>query len=460
MGSVVLGATNIWVEMAFKRLGWMEREREEDPAEIESPGPVLRILLALGLVFGVLFSLSFASQVVLAISTLTGSLVIIGVVGLIVVLTVSLFIAWLVAEGLELRRRVLFSGITCAATSGMAVIATVLLVLRPPDFALTPGNPGAEVRYWTLPTGSHIAYVHYPAQDQPWQAPIVYLHDGPGLAVLEHDRSFYSQFAQDGFDVYLYDQVGTGWSDQLESIEEYSIQRDIRDLDAIREALGANRLILIGQGAGAHLAARYLSRYPERVEKVVFHSPTPMWDGDRFFYDYARTGSLLGDLTLVAPRYIVAKAIATYGPGAAEKIVSQDEMGIWSRQSYDPRSLVCARHADLAPQIDDASFNDYVRLRTTLTVRDLADPHPQLRDNLTPALILASECDYVPWQVTLQYADALLNDRVVYIPDSGHAISLTQAETMAEVLRAFLLDQALPVEPYADRADPRPVLPR
>jgi proline iminopeptidase len=75
---------------------------------------------------------------------------------------------------------------------------------------------------------------------------------------------------------------------------------------------------------------------------------------------------------------------------------------------------------------------------------------------LTPTVILAAECDYIPWDVILQYKEALLNEKVFYFEDAGHMIHLTQPSLMADIIRSFLLETEFPVAPYTSSANPRP----
>jgi proline iminopeptidase len=456
LGSVVVGVMNIWLESGFKRLGWMERE-EDDPAEIVSPGWALRILLMAGLLLGIVFSGLMAFEVAMALSTITANLAILGGASVATLLVVSLGFSWLVAEGLEAARRARFSTIVAGLTTAAGVAALAFLMLDTvPHGSPPPTLP--RTRHWELPTGSRIAYYHYPAEDNRDQPPLVYLHDGPGLGVLEPERAFYRQFAADGLDVYLYDRVGTGRSGRLDEIAAYGVGRDIADLDAIRSELGVNELILVGQGAGAELAARYLSHYPERVRKAAFVSPTPLWDDGQFFHNYVRTASPTGPNPVLEPRLLAAASLASYGPGAAQNLASQEEMGVLLARSFNPRTWVCARHAAEAPQVDRTGFNFYVDLRVEQSTEALPDPRPRLADNLTPSLVLAAECDYLPWGVTQQYKDALLNEKVFYFAGAGHMIQLTQAGRLAAVMRAFLLDRSYPMLPYAGEASPRPVV--
>ncbi len=460
LGSVVMGVMNIWVQSGFKRLGWMERTDEDDPPEILSPGWGLRILLGVGLLFGLALGVMAAFQVVLALSTIVSDLRILGVVGLLSLVGIAFTVAWLVAEGLEANNRARFSLIATIITVSITTIALVVVFALPAPAGEAPESP-SNVRYWSLPTGSRIAYYAYPAQGEGEvkETPIVYLHDGPGMAVLEAEREFYRRFAEDGFDVYLYDRIGVGHSARLEQISDYGLERDLADLDAIRAELGVHEMILIGQGAGAELAARYLARYPERVTRAIFHSPTPLAEDAAFFDVYARTGASLGPNPVFEPRLLLAAALSVYGPEAAEKIASQAEMGALLEEAFTPRLWVCGRHSALAPEMTaEAEFNYYVLVQTELSEQTLPDPRPALEENLTPSLVLAAECDHIPWGVIQQYRETLLNEKVIYFEGAGHMIQLTQGGALAATIRAFLLEEPYPIPPYQEMGNPRPVL--
>ncbi len=49
----------------------------------------------------------------------------------------------------------------------------------------------------------------------------------------------------DGYDVYLYDQIVGGFSNRLENIEEYTAERHKKDLQAIVNIIGTEKVILI-----------------------------------------------------------------------------------------------------------------------------------------------------------------------------------------------------------------------
>lgn len=138
------------------------------------------------------------------------------------------------------------------------------------DFSQVP------TRFWNLKTGSKIAYYHIMAANSAPKktTPIIFLHGGPGAYVRKLDLTFFAKFAQDGYDVYLYDQAGSGRSSLLPK-EEYSHARNIVDFEAIIDQIGANKYIVIGQSYGGSLLAHLTAneKTSKRIFKAIYAEP-------------------------------------------------------------------------------------------------------------------------------------------------------------------------------------------
>lgn len=99
------------------------------------------------------------------------------------------------------------------------------------------------------------------------RTPILTLHGGPGaghdylvsLAALASDRP-----------VVFYDQLGCGKADSPQDESIYTIQRSVDEVDAVRKALGLDRVILYGHSWGSMLAIEYLCQgRGQGVEKLI-----------------------------------------------------------------------------------------------------------------------------------------------------------------------------------------------
>ena len=85
-----------------------------------------------------------------------------------------------------------------------------------------------------------------------------------------------SNLVNDGYDVFLYDQIGSGASPRLKDINEYTVERHINDLHEIIKKLGKEKEILMGKSWGGVLGANYVSKYPKEVAKIIFSKPGPI----------------------------------------------------------------------------------------------------------------------------------------------------------------------------------------
>ena len=64
-----------------------------------------------------------------------------------------------------------------------------------------------------------------------------------------------------------YDARGNGLSDW--DIDDFSLERQVEDLEAVVEATGVERFPLLGISQGCAISAVYASRYPEKVTKLI-----------------------------------------------------------------------------------------------------------------------------------------------------------------------------------------------
>ncbi|MFJ3777809.1 alpha/beta fold hydrolase [Streptomyces sp. NPDC090075] len=338
--------------------------------------------------------------------------------------------------------------LTVGLTAAVAVLAAVTVLHPMPTTTSAPAPPG--VRFWDLPTGSRIAYVHAPATGKARPTPVIFLHGGPGTPG-EGVPTGGRELAADGFDVYSYDQLGAGRSTRLRDVTGYTVARQVADLEAIRRTLGADRIILVGQSWGGSLTAQYLAAHGEHVAKAVFTSPGALWGRQ---YPGPKAGEPWNRLSPAqktrldrlnsAPRIIAASLLLRINPGAAHALVGDREVDHWMHevalQGKDSTSC------EGAPPTT-AHDNPQGFYSNQMTVRDfeqLPDPRPRLRTLRVPSLIMRGECDFIKPAVTAEYQHTLAGSELVTVKGAGHSISGEQPGRYTALLRAFLLDEPLP----------------
>jgi len=357
------------------------------------------------------------------------------------------------------------------AISGLLTVVFLgclfFLVLRPSGSHFAEPLPYANTKYWQLPTGSRVAYSEYDPPPGVAVKPeaIVYLHGGPGVRQGPFDQDIYGSFAANGFRVFLYDQAGGGLSGFLPHLRDYSVARSVADLEAMRQNIGVDKMILIGHSWGSTLAASYMAKFPAHVSKVVFHAPARIWQletGEE--YDYSRTAGTVSGLPNL--RLLAALLLRDRNMEAGENLVPQLEAEIlvvpWFRGTLG--TVVCKDSFNKIPKelIDvlngheNPGVNPYVVQEVIPDTERLeGDPHAALRENHTPAILLYPECNYLSWNGAVDYRKTLPNLKIYYIPGAGHYIQFEQPELLERVIRNFLLDQPDALFPYTSDVDPR-----
>ncbi len=109
----------------------------------------------------------------------------------------------------------------------------------------------------------------------PGKCPVPVLHGGPGAA---HDYlEPIEALAATGRPVIFYDQLGCGLSDHPHDPSLWEVPLFVEEVGAVRQALGLDRLHILGQSWGGMLGMEYALTQPEGlVSLIVADSPASM----------------------------------------------------------------------------------------------------------------------------------------------------------------------------------------
>jgi pimeloyl-ACP methyl ester carboxylesterase len=159
-----------------------------------------------------------------------------------------------------------------------------------------------------------IAFRVYPHTDasQPALDPIFASEGGPGYSITQNDAEFgYAQYAfaslRDRHDLVMFDQRGTGLSGAVDcpslqhgaddlyaafaacaaqlgtAADVYGSGDVALDIEALRAALGIERLEFYGASYSTVDAQAYAARFPERLSAIVLDSPVKVVGYDSFY---------------------------------------------------------------------------------------------------------------------------------------------------------------------------------
>lgn len=104
--------------------------------------------------------------------------------------------------------------------------------------------------------------------------PIIFIAGGPGGAHVGL-RSF-DALADNHHELIYFDAFGRGKSDTAKNVSEYTLARDIEDIEGLRKALKLDKISVLGHSYGGVVAQGYAIKYPEHLSHLIladtFHS--------------------------------------------------------------------------------------------------------------------------------------------------------------------------------------------
>lgn len=326
------------------------------------------------------------------------------------------------------------------------IIIFLFKVFWPRQYNIASIEKGINSSFWQLSTGSIIGYTYISStskEKQPY--PIIYLHGGPGGAISKRVIDDLKQLSDNGFDLYFYDQVGSGASSRLIDISEYTVQRQIDDLNEIITKINSGKVTLIGQSWGSILAAAYLSKHPNRIDKIIFTSPGPIYP----INNAAINNSAPDSFKLRAPLYtnkaanesstnIRIKAITLLATRFGKKMASDKEVDEFANflDTKTSKSALCDTSIKL---VNRGNNGFYASIMTYKSILELKDFREKIKGMNTPVLVLKGQCDNQPWGATDEYLSLFPNHKFVLIPNAGHFINIEQHEIYIREIKGFLL---------------------
>lgn len=328
----------------------------------------------------------------------------------------------------------------------MLLLVFLLQIFRPRHYSVQVRERELNTQTWQLSTGSVIGFTFIPSVSNEHQTdPIIYLHGGPGGAVSKRVMDDLKPLANDGFDLYFYDQVGSGHSGRLNNISEYTVQRHVDDLHAIIKKIKAEKVILIAQSWGAILATAYLAQHPENIAKIIFTSPGPVYPINKTALNIPAPDSL----KIRAPLYtnreanssssnMRSRAIKFFATRFGKKIASDKEADKFAdfldTKSY--KSALCDTSIILANRGGNGYYAGIMTYKSLLQMKDY---RARINGSAVPVLVMKGQCDNQPWGATNEYLHLFPDHRFSFIPDAGHFINVEQHERYIAAIKNFLL---------------------
>ncbi len=339
-------------------------------------------------------------------------------------------------------RKNIFRFITYALL--LSFVVYMLAVFIPRSYDVPQMHIRKSTQYWDLQTGSKIAYTLVSAKGIKKPYPIIYLHGGPGGFISDRNIEMLEPLSEGGFDIYLYDQIGSGQSERLVNINEYTADRHKKDLEELIKKIGSEKVILIGQSWGAVLATLFIADNPDKVDKAILTGAGPIIPMREELVNTNAPDSL----NLRKPPYSNGEAneksensrtnaITFWAKSFGKKLASDKEADDF--QTYLTLELNKATVCDTSKALKaEGGGGFYAHVMTVQSFNEIQDTRPKLKGSKVPILIMKGQCDNQPWGFLNEYLELFPNHHLKIIPDAGHSISVEQPELYLKTIREFL----------------------
>jgi proline iminopeptidase len=308
------------------------------------------------------------------------------------------------------------------------------------DFHPTSGVPNFKV-----PIHGHGKYapskfgkIYYETEGS---GPVVILvAGGPGG---DHTsfHPYFSMLAKDHTVVY-FDNIGRGKSGRLKDLSKYTVPRDAEDIEALRIALGADKIDVIGHSYGGMPAMAYALKYPQHVSHLVLSDTLHSAEGFQENIDSVNHEVQLQYPDVWEQLVAMRKRGVKSGSDEYENLYGSAEMDIYW---YDlAHEALLFRSGDppggFNPEIYIAMIGDDPEITVGGTMKGY-DPRPKMKNLHVPVLICVGRYDRVAMpKVALEMKRCLPADssKIVYFDKSGHRPWVEETAKYFATVGAFL----------------------
>ena len=264
--------------------------------------------------------------------------------------------------------------------------------------------------------------------EEPGKAPLLLLHGGPGGA---HDyMESMGELARGGRRVIMYDQLGCGKSPVPSNPAMWTVELFVEEVDVVRQALGLERLHILGQSWGGMLGMEYALTQPEGVESLIIcDSPGRM---DLWVEEANR---LRADLP----------------PEVQETLLKHEQAGTTDDPAYEEACLVFYnRHVCRVPWSDSVS-RSFAQMpnEVYLTMNGPSEFHcigtlrtwdvtPRLGEITIPTLVISGRYDEATPRISQEVSDGIPGSEWVLFEESSHMPHEEEPERFRQVVVDFL----------------------
>ncbi|NVY96221.1 proline-specific peptidase family protein [Lactobacillus sp. DCY120] len=263
------------------------------------------------------------------------------------------------------------------------------------------------------------------------------LHGGPG-GTHEYWENFGDELADLGVEVYMYDQLGSFYSDQPDysdpeiAAKYLTYDYFLGEVEEVRQKLGLDNFYLIGQSWGGLLVQLYAAKYGQHLKGAIISSMVDEID------EYVQS--------------VNQCRLDTLGPDKVhymEEIEAENRLDDPTYQSYvdilnaeyvDRKQPEAIRH--VASTMATAVYGVFQGDNEFVITGKLKDWHfrKHLSEIKVPTLLTFGEHETMPLATARTMAEKIPHARLVTTPNGGHHHMIDNAPVYFQHLKQFIQD--------------------
>lgn len=320
------------------------------------------------------------------------------------------------------------SGLNKLATGTAILLVTAITACSPMATSTeTPAPTPTPIKGLQAVNGTHLYY-----EIMGKGAPLFVLHGGPGGS----HRYFlpYLGALSDEYQLFFYDQRGTGLSDGHLDLAAISIGQFVEDLEALRVAFGLEKISLMGHSWGAIVALAYALKYQAHLDHLILVDSTPV--ANTFSIEISKTYQQRFQRLSADEQQELTTTCTRPSAELSPKAIGECNQIEARLRFYDPAK---AAKVDWAMEENSLKNSETVRaLIINSFHRMQPDMDAQLPTVRVPTLIIHGDDDLIPLGSSEYLHQHIPGSQIVLISQSGHFPFIEQPEAFVAALRSFL----------------------
>jgi proline iminopeptidase len=226
-----------------------------------------------------------------------------------------------------------------------------------------------------------------------------------------------------------YDQRATGRSTSELTPEAINLEAFVEDIDAVRQAMGYDRINLLTHSFGALIGLEYAARHPENLRSLILLNPVE--PGTQFQED---TSERQRRARTEADSVELAELTATEGFAARDAATLSQVFRVVFRQSLRDRARISELNLDLMQATAKNGQDVAQLLGGGIGPVDWWDRLPEIE---APTLVLHGRYDVVPVSMSSALAEVFPAGSLAVL-DSGHFGYLEDPDGLLAVVSGFI----------------------